>query len=107
MRINNCSIGLLDEGGSGDILRTVKTAPKTLSRSIGHHKEWLQACRTGSPSESNFDFAGPLTETVLLGTVCIRNGGDKIVWDSANLKIANDDEANRFLHHEYREGWTM
>jgi len=85
----------------------VKTAPKTLSRSIGHHKEWLQACRTGSPSESNFDFAGPLTETVLLGTVCIRNGGDKIVWDSANLKIANDDEANRFLHHEYREGWTM
>jgi predicted dehydrogenase len=84
-----------------------KRPPKTLPRSIGHYKEWLQACRTGSPTESNFDFAGPLTETVLLGTVCIRNGGDKIVWDSANLKITNDDEANRFLHQEYREGWTM
>src|SRR5262249_37873604 len=56
-----------------------KRPPKTLPRSIGHYKEWLQACRIGSPTESNFDFAGPLTETVLLGTVCIRNGGDKIV----------------------------
>ena len=49
--------------------------PKTLPRSIGHYKEWVQACKTGSPTRSNFDFAGPLTEAVLLGSVCIRNGG--------------------------------
>ena len=52
----------------------------------------MSAQGTGTPTESNFDFAGPLTETVLLGTVCIRNGGDKILWDSANLKITNDDD---------------
>ena len=81
--------------------------PKTLPRSIGHHKEWLRACRTGEPTRSNFDFAGPLTEAVLLGTVCVRNRGDKLDWDSANLKIANDPDAEHFLHYEYRKGWEL
>jgi len=81
--------------------------PKTLPRSIGHYKEWVQACKTGSPTRSNFDFAGPLTEAVLLGSVCIRNGGDKLVWDSANLKITNDTDANKYLHYEYRKGWSL
>lgn len=81
--------------------------PKTLPRSIGHYKEWVQACKTGSPTRSNFDFAGPLTEAVLLGSVCIRNGGDKLVWDSANLKITNDPDANKHLHYEYRKGWSL
>ena len=81
--------------------------PKSLPRSVGHHKEWLLACRTGSPTRSNFDFAGPLTEAVLLGMVCVRNGGDQLVWDSPNLKVTNDPEANRFLHYEYRKGWEL
>ncbi len=84
-----------------------KQPPKRLPRSVGHHKEWLLACRTGSPTRSNFDFAGALTETLLLGSVCIRNGGDKLDWDSANLKFTNDPEANRFIHYEYRQGWTL
>ena len=81
--------------------------PKVLARSAGHHKEWLLACRNGSATRSNFDFAGPLTEAVLLGMVCVRNGGDKLDWDSANLKITNEPEANRFLHYEYRKGWEL
>jgi predicted dehydrogenase len=81
--------------------------PPTLPRSIGHYKEWIQACKTGSPTRSNFDFAGPLTEAVLLGSVCIRNGGDKLVWDSANMKITNDPDANKHLHYEYRKGWNL
>ena len=81
--------------------------PKTLPRSIGHHNEWIQACKTGSPTRSNFDFAGPLTEAVLLGSVCIRNGGDKLVWDSTNLKITNDPDANKYLHYDYRPGWSL
>jgi predicted dehydrogenase len=80
---------------------------KRLPRSVGHHKEWLLACRTGSATRSNFDFAGPLTEAVLLGMVCVRNGGDKIYWDSANLKITNDPDANEFLHYKYRAGWEI
>jgi predicted dehydrogenase len=81
--------------------------PKTLPRSAGHHKEWLLACRTGSATRSNFDFAGPLTEAVLLGMVCVRNGGDKLYWDSANLSVTNDADANQYLHYQYRTGWEL
>ena len=84
-----------------------KRPPRTLPRSIGHHQEWLAACKTGSPTRSSFDFAGPLTEAVLLGSVCIRNGGERLLWDSANLKITNDPDANKLLHYEYRKGWSL
>ncbi len=85
-----------------------KRPAKTLPRSpAGHYKEWIQACKTGSPTRSNFDFAGPLTEAVLLGSVCVRNGGDKLVWDTQNMKITNDPDANKYLHYEYRKGWSL
>ena len=85
-----------------------KRPPKTLPRCPnGHYREWVEACKTGSPTRSSFDFAGPLTESVLLGSVCIRNGGDKLVWDSENLKITNDPEANKYVHYEYRKGWSL
>ncbi len=84
-----------------------KRPPKTLPRSVGHHTEWIQACKTGSATRSNFDFAGPLTEAVLLGSVCIRNGGTKLVWDSKNLKFTNDSDANKLLHYEYRKGFSL
>jgi len=81
--------------------------PKTLPRSIGHHQEWIQACKTGSPTRSSFDFAGPLTEAVLLGSACVQMGGEELVWDSANLKVTNVLEANGLLHREYRKGWVL
>jgi hypothetical protein len=85
-----------------------KRPPKTLPRSpAGHYQEWVQGCKTGSPTRSNFDFAGPLTEAVLLGSVCIHNGGDKLVWDSENLKFTNDPDAHKLLHYEYRKGWSL
>src|SRR2546426_2495207 len=84
-----------------------KRPPQTLPRSIGHHKEWLQACRGAGTTRSNFDFAGPLTEAVFVGSVCIRNGREKLLWDSENLKITNDPDANKFLHYEYRKGWSL
>lgn len=87
--------------------RAYQRPAKTLPRSIGHYKEWIQACKTGAPTRSHFDFAGPLTEAVLLGSVCIRNGGDKLVWDSANMKITNDLDASRYLHYQYRQGWSL
>jgi predicted dehydrogenase len=79
----------------------------TLPRSIGHHKEWIEACKGGPATQSNFDFAGPLTEAVLLGALCIRNGGEKLDWDSAKFKITNVAEANNLLHYEYRKGWKL
>jgi len=88
-------------------MRAYKPPPKTLPRSIGHHKEWIQACKTGSPTRSNFDFAGPLTEAVLLGTISVRMGGKKLTWDSQNMRITNLPEANKYLHYQYRPGWTL
>ncbi len=80
--------------------------PQTLPRSIGHHKEWIEACKGRGTTRSNFDFAGPLTEAVLLGTVSVRLG-KRLLWDPENLKVTNVPEANDLLHCEYREGWTL
>jgi hypothetical protein len=88
-------------------MKAYKRPPKTLPRSIGHHKEWIRACKNGSPTRSNFDFAGPLTEAVLLGTVSVRMGGKKLIWDSENMRITNVPEANEYLHYQYRKGWTL
>jgi predicted dehydrogenase len=93
--------------------REYKRPPKTLPRAVGpdqerwHRQEWILACKTGSPTRSNFDFAGPLTEAVLLGSVCIHNGGGELVWDSENLKFTNDPDANKYLNYEHREGWKL
>jgi predicted dehydrogenase len=81
--------------------------PKTLPRSMGHYKEWVEACKNGTPTRSNFGFAGPLTEAVLLGSVCIRNGGTPLTWDSHAEKFTNDPDANQLLHYEYRKGWSL
>jgi predicted dehydrogenase len=81
--------------------------PKTLPRSVGHYQEWIQACKGGPTPRSHFGFAGPLTEAVLLGTVCVRVGGQRLLWDSENLRITNVPEANNLLHYEYRSGWSL
>lgn len=87
--------------------------PKTLPRSPGHYKEWIEACKGGKPAGSNFDWAGPLTETVLLGNVALRlqmreeMTKQRLLWDSANLRFTNSDEANKFLRREYRKGWSL
>ena len=47
---------------------------KTIPRSLGHYVEWIQACKGGKPAGSNFDWAGPLAETVLLGNIALRTG---------------------------------
>jgi len=88
-------------------MKAYKRPAKTLPRSIGHHAEWIRACKTGSSTRSDFDFAGPLTEAVLLGTVCVRTGGGRLSWDSENMKVTNIPEANKYLHYEYRAGWTL
>lgn len=74
--------------------------------SIGHHREWIEACKTGSPTTCHFEYAGTLTETVLLGTVAYRVG-EKLQWDAKNLKAANCPEADQYLRKVYRKGWQL
>ena len=87
--------------------------PKTLPRSIGHYKEWIEACKGGQPGGSNFDWAGPLAETVLLGNVALRVHlrqeltRKKLLWDAPALRFSNCDDANGDLRREYREGWSL
>jgi predicted dehydrogenase len=77
-----------------------------IPESIGHHKEWIEACKTGGPTTCNFDYSGALTETVLLGNVAYRSG-KKIEWDAKNLTIANASEAMKFIQRPYRQGWDL
>jgi predicted dehydrogenase len=82
-------------------------APKpTIPESIGHHKEWIAACKGDKPGLCNFDYAGPLSEAVLLGNVAYRVG-KKLQWDAANLKATDCPEADKYLRREYRQGWTL
>lgn len=74
--------------------------------SIGHHAEWLKACRTGTKTTCDFSYSGPLTEANHLGNVAYR-AGRRIEWDAKNMKIPNFPEAERFLTREYREGWSL
>jgi predicted dehydrogenase len=78
----------------------------TIPRSIGHHAEWIAACKDGRPTTCNFDYSGALTESVLLGTVAYRSG-KKIEWDGLNMKATNCPEADAFLRRDYRKGWTL
>ena len=66
--------------------------PKTMERSPGHYEEWLLACKGGPKPVSNFDYAGPLTEILLLGLLACRSPGRRLEWDSANLKKAGVDQ---------------
>jgi predicted dehydrogenase len=89
-----------------DQFKDYKPPAPTIPRSIGHHKEWILACKTGSPTTCNFGYAGPLTEAVLLGNVSYRTG-KRIEWDRNKMQATNCPEAERFLHSEYRKGWTL
>jgi predicted dehydrogenase len=81
--------------------------PRTMPRSPGHYEEWVAACKGGPRPVSNFDYAGPLTEIVLLGVLALRAPGRRLEWDSANLRVKNAPELNRFVRPEYRKGWTL
>jgi predicted dehydrogenase len=84
-----------------------RTVPQTLARSPGHYEEWVAACKGGPAPISNFDYAGPMTETVLLGVLALRAPGQTLEWDSANMRVTNHPELNDFVHTEYRQGWVL
>jgi predicted dehydrogenase len=77
-----------------------------IKNSIGHYKEFVEACKNGGPTTCSFDYSGALTECVLLGNVSYRVG-KSLDWDPKNLKATNCPEAERFIHKEYRAGWAL
>jgi predicted dehydrogenase len=93
-----------------------KDAPQVAQKippSPGHYREWIDACKGGKPAGANFDWAGPLAESVLLGNVALRVQLReeltlyKLIWDTENVKVANLEDANKFVRREYRAGWVL
>ena len=70
-----------------------------------HYVSWADACRGVDKTTSHFDYACPLTETVLLGTIALRLPSQTLQWNSVALKITNNDKANGLLTKPYRQGF--
>lgn len=85
----------------------------TIASSPGHYQEWINACKGGEPAGSNFEWAGPLTEVVLMGNIPLRMelreqvDRQDLLWDAEAKRFSNLPEANEFLHKTYRQGWTL
>jgi predicted dehydrogenase len=112
------SSGVLFEGANGSLLanygnhrfvnmpRGFERPKETIARSVGHHREWLQAIRMGGTTTCNFDYSGALAETVLLGNVAYRAGG-KLTYDAKTGRVTGNANAAQYLRREYRKGWTL
>jgi predicted dehydrogenase len=87
----------------------VASIPQTLPRiPVSHEMNWANACMGIGEANCPFSYAGPLTETMLLGVVALRAGyGRKLFWDAANGKFTNAPDADQYLHREYRKGWEL
>jgi predicted dehydrogenase len=110
-------------------MRTFREPRKTIPRVRGNHQtSWVKAIKENNPAlaSSNFAYAGPLTEMILIGNLAIRSldilekvknsqgemedaftGRKQLVWDAKNLKISNYEPANQFIKREYRKGWEL
>ena len=103
------------------LMKQVSLPKKTIPRvPEGHYVQWVNACIAGpgkGQTSSPFEYAGPFTESILIGNLAIRSylmkskdqypGRKKLLWDAKNMKITNFDEANQFVKREYREGWSL
>ena len=74
---------------------------------LDHYTQWSKALTGEGKTTSHFDYSGPLTETVLLGTIAPRVPYETLEWDSKNLKFTNVSKANNYVHAEYRKGWEV
>lgn len=93
---------LLPESKFADFKRPEPFIPK----SLGHHAEWIHACKTGAPTTCNFEYAGWLTEANHLGNVAYRVG-KKLEWDAKQLRAKNALESEPMIHRKYRPGWKL
>jgi predicted dehydrogenase len=89
-------------------MKAYKRPKKSIPRIQGSHEEnWIEAIKGKGKPTSNFDYAGPFTETVVLGCVAILSPGNKLMWDGPNMKITNLPEANEYLKPNFRQGWAI
>jgi len=106
--------GMMTTGTYGEMTRLLPIEkmkdyhmpPPLLTRSPGHMRDFIRACKGGDPACSNFDVAAPFVEWMLLGVVALRNEG-KLEYDSEKMHITNNVEANKLLKPVFRKGWEF
>ncbi|MBS1876163.1 MAG: Gfo/Idh/MocA family oxidoreductase [Acidobacteria bacterium] len=106
--------GMLTTGTYGDVTRLVpvekmkdfKMPAPLLTRSPGHMRDFIRACKGGDPACSNFDVAAPFVEWMLLGVAALRFEG-KLEYDPDKMRITNNAEANKLLKPSFRKGWEF
>jgi len=98
---------LIPETKMREYQKPPRQLPRVKNDIGGHEANWMDACKGGPPACSNFDYAGPFTESVVMGNLAIRNPHRKLVWDGPNMKFTNDDTANEYVQSQYRQGWTL
>ncbi|MEO6915079.1 MAG: Gfo/Idh/MocA family oxidoreductase [Chitinophagaceae bacterium] len=115
-------------GADPKLLPTSRTAQVNVKQTIervpggqeGHYAQWVNACIAGygkGKTSSNFDYVGPLTETVLFSNLALRSwnlkegnkfpGRKKLLWDAQNMKVTNFDAANQFVKRTYQDGYSL
>ena len=87
-------------------MKDYKFPPPVLTRSPGHYRDWIRACKGGEPACSNFSVASPFVEWMLLGAIALKFDG-KLEWDASKMRFTNNNAANRFLKPTFRKGWKF
>jgi len=87
-------------------MKEYKLPAQYLTRSPGHYRDWIRACKGGERSCSDFRIAGPLTEWIVLGSIALHAEG-KLEWDAARMRITNNSDANKLVKPKFRKGWEL
>lgn len=87
-------------------MKDYKLPPQFLTRSPGHYRDWLRACKGGERSCSNFGVAGPFVSWMLLGVIAMKFEG-RLDWDAAKGRFTNNNAANAYLKPKFRKGWKF
>jgi predicted dehydrogenase len=106
--------GMMTTGCYGERTRLVPAAkmkdytlpPRLLTRSPGHYRDWIRACKGGDPACSNFAVAGPFVQWMLLGVIAMKFEG-RLDWDARAMRFTNNNEANKYLRPAFRKGWKF
>jgi hypothetical protein len=106
--------GMLTTGTYGEVTRLLPVEkmkdyhmpPPMLTRSPGHMRDFIRACKGGDPACSNFDVAAPFVEWMLLGVIALRHEG-KLEYDPEKMRFTNNNEANKLLKPTFRKGWEF
>ena len=98
---------LIPEAKMKDFKQPAPTIDRIPGGIEGHEQDWVRACKGGKPASSNFDYSGPLSETVLMGNLAVRYPNRRLLWDGEKMQVTNDAKADAYVRREYRQGWSL